>query len=1085
MESITPVYWRQGVPVGVTLDALVYRLNATDDIGAMQEPMRVADIVADEEMLHLDAIVVPMAKLTHKMNQMQMAMERSSQTVKPIAVQVSEPFTKNGSANVAVVFELSDGQTITVYFHAADATSKTLQPQDPLISWAWKLNKKDVTIVVAPERGKDIAVMDVAKRIMLLATKNSANFARANGKRTDRLKNIETLKNQVAQKQAQLADLTAQWDSQQAAAVTEPAVDLSASEPVSPEAVAKAQAAGFKPFNMSLLRMPSAKQLKVDMSAQKYSEGSLYTFEGGWSNGHILDFSIPAVISDQLKYIQSITDVSHKNIIQSRLKTLTQTNVDRVTNPARDLADVPVVPTASVSGKAAAVVLTNPAEGVAVSVAVPYLAYFAKQYKGAQFYAAKDNSTPIAVKHNGQLVGVLMRLQGTDNEALLRNAVAIASTKNSPAKQKPMLPEKPSLPADEAYPFTGSEAFKTFIARWVDQPTGAFATAKTIDMHAKTYGAQVSWDLVGQADAVYFDGVMDQADHTAVNQALLLACHYLDGVTLSCRDVSHAEAQLQMALANVTHNYPLHLAAGHIEQAELDQHCARSFEHALAVLAAQPQEHGSDLFGGQGFSSQSDESDIPNIVPILDAVETAPSPNDTTQVVGTVRLNHSVLGRAIVSADGRALMYTGETGRTSANGSDAPVSANQATTLVDALLAQPAHPIEPPATQPEVEDLTTVNGIARAIQIAIAQKTHEVALKDVKDGRWGGISIEELNERLRTHMAKPPLQAYIDTATVIINKDVDKLIDQFVHNYYGTSEKIFTRATGVRLARLSKDAKTRVLYQWSGMNEDQVAQRMASNKAQQEAALKAQEEADKAKIAAARQAQIDALDGFGAHLSPALLSKATQALTKKLRIEGSVMTHQDFIRQYVAKGYVMSRATPERFFHKDGTGYAEKNIGKLVFDYAEYMISQNQTGGMPTPEAQFKVGDWVENGNVSEAFGGVRRVQVASVRFDETQNQFMYTMQGQSDEEVAQAHLTLSNNQQTPSPPEDHEVSEFLNGVVKGDIDASTGAARERLRALAQVILAADPQYGLLNNAVKATAQRVKQNAANVLSKAA
>jgi len=1083
MTSMNAVYWRQGAPVGITLDALVYRLISTDQIGVMQEPMRMADIVADEDMLRLDAIVVPMAKLTHKMNQMQMAMERSSKTVKPIAVQVSEPFTKNGSANVAVIFELSDGQTITVYFHAADTTPKTIQPEAPLISWAWKLNKKDVTIVVAPERGKDIAVMDVAKRIMALADKNSANFARANGKRSDRLKNIETLKSQVAQKQALLADLTEQWQNQQANA-NQPSVDLGQSPPATPEAIATAQASGFKPFNPSILRMPTAKQLKVDMSMFKFSRSFLYTFDGGWSNGHILDFNMPSLISDQLKYAKEVTDPDHREVINQRLKTLSQANVDRVVNPAKDSANIPVIPMASVSGKLSGVVLGNPAQGIAIRVATPYLGYFVKQYKGAQFFASNDTSIPIAVKHNGQLVGLLTSFHVKDRDALLQNSLAMASATHAPAQSSPSLAEKPNVSVDQVYPFTGSEAFKNFMARWVDEPTGAFATAKVIDEHAKTYGAQVDWCVVGEVREVHLDSVMDQTDQLMVNDALLLAAHYLDGVTLNHHDVSHAQAQLEMALAHVTHNYPIHLADGRIEQAQLDQQCARSFEHALAILAAQPQEHESDLFAGLGQANQSPESTIPEVSPIFDAVDPATNANDSTQAVGTVRLNHTVLGRAIVSVDGRALMYTGQTGSITVNGSDEPVAANRVTTLVDALLAQPEQPIDAPATQPEAEDLTTVMGIARAIQLTIAKNALEQSLSDVKDGRWTGITVEELNDRYVKEQSKPPLQGYIDTATAIIQKDADKLIYQFVHGFYGASEKVFARATGVRLSRLSKEAKTRALYKWSGLSDAQVDQRMASNKAHQEAALKAQEDAEKAKVAAARQAQIAALDGFGAHLSPALLAKAAQVLSKKIRVEGVATTHQDFIREYVANGYVIKRETPDRFFHKDDTGFAEKDIGKLVFDYAQFLIAQGSTGQMPAPEAQFKAGDWVENGNVSEAFGGVRRVQVASVRFDQDKNQFMYTMQGQPEQEVAQADLTLSNQQQA-AQSDDKEATEFLNQVVKGEIDATVGAAREQLRALAKSIATDDPQYGLLNQAVSATAQRVKQNAAHVLNKAA
>lgn len=124
-------------------------------------------------------------------------MTRAGGAVQPVSIQVSDPFKQRGVANVAVVFELSDGQTISIYFHNPDVTPQKMAPTDEIISWKWMLNKKDITIVVAPERGKDLSVREVARRIMKLAEKNSKGFARANAKRTERMKNIQSLKDEI------------------------------------------------------------------------------------------------------------------------------------------------------------------------------------------------------------------------------------------------------------------------------------------------------------------------------------------------------------------------------------------------------------------------------------------------------------------------------------------------------------------------------------------------------------------------------------------------------------------------------------------------------------------------------------------------------------------------------------------------------------------------------------------------------------------------------------------------------------------------------------------------------------------------
>jgi hypothetical protein len=60
------------------------------------------------------------------------------------------------------------------------------------------INKKDVTIVVAPEKGKDLSPRDVARRIMALVEKNSSAFLRVNAKAGERAAQIEGLQGEIA-----------------------------------------------------------------------------------------------------------------------------------------------------------------------------------------------------------------------------------------------------------------------------------------------------------------------------------------------------------------------------------------------------------------------------------------------------------------------------------------------------------------------------------------------------------------------------------------------------------------------------------------------------------------------------------------------------------------------------------------------------------------------------------------------------------------------------------------------------------------------------------------------------------------------
>ncbi|CAK0740751.1 conserved hypothetical protein [Gammaproteobacteria bacterium] len=200
-ENMTQrVYWNQdATPNGMTIDQLLYQVRRADaQDGLLFDSVSVSDILEDSGgVIVLDAMVTPYARLERKMAVLQNIMERVAMTVKPVSFQTTQPFTQYGIANVAVIFELSDGQTVSIFFHNPDVTPKKILPTDELVSWKWLLNKRDITIVVAPERGKDLQVAEVARRVLKLAEKNSAAFQRANTNRADRLGRIQTLKDEI------------------------------------------------------------------------------------------------------------------------------------------------------------------------------------------------------------------------------------------------------------------------------------------------------------------------------------------------------------------------------------------------------------------------------------------------------------------------------------------------------------------------------------------------------------------------------------------------------------------------------------------------------------------------------------------------------------------------------------------------------------------------------------------------------------------------------------------------------------------------------------------------------------------------
>ena len=203
----TPITWDASAqPRGISAAVLLYEIRRSDaGAGLLMDAVTHFDIMDDaDEVIAMDAMVTPYAQVERKLEILRGVMERASATVKPVALQVTDPFKQRGVVNVAGVFELSDGQTISVYLHNPDTTPNKLAPTDELISWKWLLNKKDITIVVAPEQGEDLNVREVARRIMKLAEKNSEPFQRANKKRAGRMQAIQGLKDEIAALEVEL-----------------------------------------------------------------------------------------------------------------------------------------------------------------------------------------------------------------------------------------------------------------------------------------------------------------------------------------------------------------------------------------------------------------------------------------------------------------------------------------------------------------------------------------------------------------------------------------------------------------------------------------------------------------------------------------------------------------------------------------------------------------------------------------------------------------------------------------------------------------------------------------------------------------
>ena len=216
------VYWDEAAnPIGTHLSNIIYELRSEDDgEDLILDAVCLEDFEETADSVAYDALVTEYRLLERKMNIMRRVMNRVSADLKvredngpdDMGVIISKPFKRNGTSNVAALFQLTDGQTISIVFHNPDTTPNRIMPTDELISWKWMINKKDVTIVVAPEKGQDLNVNEVARRIMRLAEKNSAAFKRANERRAERIANIEKQKVEIEDLEAELSRIKSECE---------------------------------------------------------------------------------------------------------------------------------------------------------------------------------------------------------------------------------------------------------------------------------------------------------------------------------------------------------------------------------------------------------------------------------------------------------------------------------------------------------------------------------------------------------------------------------------------------------------------------------------------------------------------------------------------------------------------------------------------------------------------------------------------------------------------------------------------------------------------------------------------------------
>ena len=188
--ALVPDAFPKGFSVS-QLNDIMYQLSATSEDAALMceaESLAVMDSAYNPgertSKMILDAVTARYSRLPKTMAAFQRVLNKHFRAIgSDITAEtpmLGDPKKGSMFATITVQFPFSDGQVLSVVFHAPGGDPKKVMPDDTLIAFRWLLNKRDITQVVAPEvesgKARDVSLDTVGKRITQLVDANSEKF---------------------------------------------------------------------------------------------------------------------------------------------------------------------------------------------------------------------------------------------------------------------------------------------------------------------------------------------------------------------------------------------------------------------------------------------------------------------------------------------------------------------------------------------------------------------------------------------------------------------------------------------------------------------------------------------------------------------------------------------------------------------------------------------------------------------------------------------------------------------------------------------------------------------------------------------
>lgn len=494
-STMEKVFWNdRAEPLSAPLPTILYQLRTEDSgHGLMLDAVTMDELMADpdiEAVPVFDAMVAQVGLMQPKMEALQRIMASAGETVKPTEMTLSDPVRYKGAAQVMALFTMSDGQTVAIWFHNPDTTPAKLMPLDMMTSWKWMLNKKDVTIVVAPEKGKDLNAREVARRIMKLVEKNSAAFTKANAKVAEKAAQLQALDDEIAGLETELKDVQRQIELVKIERETVPVVPAEAAAGLDMFGEAPAIPMDFSDLLKSG-RLSDAIEMLAGFPFDKAQEVLL---KAGFGLSSIKRRTTDALIED----------------VQLQLVKATQARTDgwglRKDEKPLFGAETPASPTALERAYAiAGILMTKFDWAKADESGRPETGIVVDSPRGTMNWVKLGDA-------GGTLSLVasltMKNLPSADesNEAIA--AALDAEDARAAEPVAPVAPTEPAAPAqhpvDAVYKFNkATEAFKNSLIGSLDSDSySPFYTSKSIDEAVKRNGGTIAWDLTTVFDSV-------------------------------------------------------------------------------------------------------------------------------------------------------------------------------------------------------------------------------------------------------------------------------------------------------------------------------------------------------------------------------------------------------------------------------------------------------------------------------------------------------------------------------------------------------------------------------------------------------